>query len=274
VIGPLVGGSAEAQDVLLGNDNFGSELFESPLWTVDDAIFTTQLRTHKRFTEAIKKMAANRTHRCNEKFRVATKVEWQGRIVVTCNRDEESIRALPDLSGSILDKLMLFRTSDKVNVEFKVQEEMAKILKEELPHFAQYLLDWETPEHCKGDVRFGIRSYHEKSLVTTAEQSSHTAGFFEVLDDWKNTYFGMLEKKAEYWEGSAFQLHKAICADPSAAAALKGYDVNYVARQLTALKNKGHAIDCVENEKSDAIRRWRIYKHDRTEIERQDILSS
>ncbi len=255
VVGTLMGGFADASDYLLGRDTFGSELFEKPLWTVDDSVSSADQRTHRVFSEMVKRSAANSTFRYHAKFRVAQMVEWLGRIMISLNCDEESIRKLPDLDISIKDKLMLFRTADKTIV-FPDRSELKKIVDRELPFFARYLLDWVIPEHCKGTSRYGVAPYHEASLVESARLSSRTAGFAEILEDWKEDYFTKTQKGATSWEGTSYQLHKEILMDPSADAAMRHFTVDAVGRHLSALKNKGAHIECLS--KGDS-RIWRIF---------------
>jgi hypothetical protein len=254
IVSALVGGSADARDYLLGEDKFGSELFEVALWCVDDATLTAEQTTRKKFSGMIKAMAANKKFRYHAKFRIPLMVEWHGRVIVTLNRDPESILVLPELESSILDKIMLFKTADET-VEFPEQSELESILQRELPFFARFLLDYKIPEHCKGKSRFGIKPYHEASLFQTAQQSSPAAGFLEILDDWKARYFTGNDSQREYWEGNAYQLHKEICGHLDARDAMRTYSVNLVRRALATLKNQGQPIEC-----RDALQRiWRIY---------------
>jgi hypothetical protein len=184
-------------------------------------------------------------------------VQWQGRVIVTCNRDEQSIQVLPDLENSILDKIMLFKTADKT-VEFPEPEELEEIFQRELPFFARFLLDYKIPPHCKGDSRFGVKSYHEVSLVQTALQSSATAEFSEILEDWKEWYFAIEEyKEIKFWEGTAYKLKKEISHDQQGEAAMRGYGRGAVGRALASLKNKGEGIDCGDVNRK---RIWRIYR--------------
>jgi biotin operon repressor len=256
IIAALVGGFSEGKEYLLGEDTFGSELFDFPLWCVDDATFTAEPKTRRRFSEMIKQMAANRKFRYHAKFRIPLMVEWQRRVIVTCNRDEQSIQMLPDLEISILDKIMFFKAADKT-VEFPAPAELEAILQRELPFFARFLLDYQIPEQCKGDSRFGVKAYHEASLVQTAEQSSLTAEFSEILADWKPDYFNIQPPEAEFWEGTAYQLQKEISFSQQGAAAMRGYGRGAVGRALAALKNKGTPIEC-RYEKGKRI--WRIYR--------------
>lgn len=271
IISRLAGGSAQAQDYLLGKDTFGGEMFGAPHWMVDDAVFTTNYRSIRVFSEMIKKMAANTTHKFHEKFRMPCEVEWLGRIVATLNEDPESIRGIPELSGTILDKIMLFRTATKPPVKFPPRHELNQIINKELPELAQALLNTEVPEWMRGESRFVIKSYHEPSLVMHSERSSYSAGFLEILEDWKEFYFEH-EKDATYWEGSAFQLHKAIHADETTTQAMRSYDVNAVSRQLAHLANKGHRIENLEH--TGSTHRWRIYKDDHTQAEKYEAATN
>jgi hypothetical protein len=148
----------------------------------------------------------------------------------------------------------------QAGVEFKSQPEMEEILTRELPAFAQWLLDYEPEPQCVGDVRFGVTSYHDPALVVAAEQSSYTAGFAQVLEDWKQQYFGVLNKGKDlkFWEGTAFQLYKEISRDEEARYALRGSDANTVNRNLASLQQKGHRIE--HRDPSGSLRVWRVYK--------------
>lgn len=258
IIGGLVCGYGEAIDYLLGEDDFGSELFDNGLWAVDDSTGTVSFASHRKFSEIVKRMAANTTFRYHPKFRVPMLVDWQGRVVVTLNRDEESIRLLPDMSLSILDKIMLFRARENYDgVDFRFpMGGVNHILDRELPHFARWLLDYTIPENLINhrDPRFVITPYHNEDLVNTALQSSAVAAFAEILHDWRDTYFATT--KAEYWEGTAFQLHKLLHSDPTSTAAMRNYTLDKIGRTLSALKNRGDLSLSCRDEK--ALRLWRI----------------
>ena len=248
----------------MGEDQFGSELFAKGLWTIDDGSIATNPRTHKVFSEMIKRMAANKTFRYHAKFRVPTMVQWLGRVMISCNADEDSIRIIPDLDISILDKISIFRTVDKREKGyFPPPEEMQKILQRELGWLARWLLEHEIPAHLVGDTRFGVIAYHEASVMQRAQQSSSSAGFTEILEDWRQEYFGVTNIKAEYWDGTAFQLHKSIVSKAGSEAAMRRFDADDVGRHLSALKNKGATyIEILEEGKKSKVRKWRIFRED------------
>lgn len=254
----LMGGGADAEDYLLGKTQFNSDLFEVGIWTVDDNSATVDAATHRKFTAMAKKMAANTTFSYHAKFRVPCSVDWLGRVVVTANDDEESARIVPDLSMSNIDKLMLLRAAQKPPVEFPPRRELQRVMREELPHFARYLLDYDIPAHCRSSSRFGIQSYHEKRLMVTAEQSSRSAGFAEIVSDWKQTYFG--ENPAlPHWEGTSYQFLKALNKDQlGSAAGIRSISADTVSRQLATLRAKGFPLEILTTE--HGARLWRIHR--------------
>jgi len=250
----LVGGSHDAEDYLLGLTNFNSQLFNVALWTVDDNSANVDAITHKKFSAMIKKMSARQLFESHQKFRTPCQVEWAGRVVITANDDEESARIVPDLSINILDKMMLFRSARKAPVTFPARKELIALLERELPHFARFLLDFEYPDHCKGSTRFGVRAYHEPSLLETAEQSSQTAVFYEVIHDWAESHFA--ETINEFWEGTSLQFLKALHGhDLSASSALRTLTAQMVSKGFMGLKAKGFPI---ESHSVGSLRFWRI----------------
>lgn len=239
VIGGLVGGFAEANQFLLGEDLFNNELFDKALWVVDDGSVAADFKSHKRFSEMVKRVAANPSIRCNGKFLKANTVSWQGRIVVTLNTDAESIRILPDLDLSLREKIDIFRTVEKAAVKFLPQDQMEEMLARELPYLARFLLDYQTPPHCVSpDPRFGVQNYLDKSLVDTANQSSVSSTFGEIVEEWSRAHFGEREPHATEWVGSALQLHKAILLDVTLTEAMKPFNVQSVGRMLVNLAAK------------------------------------
>lgn len=272
IIGELMGGHREAKEYLMGEDSFGAELFSVAHWVVDDGTMSTSTYAHRLWGEMVKRMAANKTFRYHEKFRSPLQVDWQGRVVVTLNADEESARMLPDLDRSILDKIELYLTSDVATVDFPDSTTLRQIIEKELPYFAKFLLDWKTPDYCLQktksgsiDYRFGgIKPWHDPALVKHANQSSRTSGFVEVLTDWKETYFRLINSdkpvstQSTSWTGTAFQLRKAICEASSAAAdVLRGTDNSDIGRSLAQLKAKGYPI---ESKDDGNVRVWTILK--------------
>lgn len=241
IIGPLFGGFSEASDYLMGQDSFGAELFESGIWCVDDAVVSADRGTHRRFSELLKKMAANTTFRYHAKFRQATLVDWRGRVVVTCNRDVLSLRIIPDLTISIADKVSLLRCVNdhsKTGFRFPGVSETEDTLDRELPFFARWLLDMTPSDKLVRDPRFGWRPYLHPDLVNEAHQSSWGATFGEILSYWAEMYFRANAAVSE-WRGSAFALYCSLQADPALAAAMRSMSPEQMSRNLSGLLAAG-----------------------------------
>lgn len=243
VIGGLVGGFAEAQQFLLGEDNFNSELFDSALWVVDDGSVSTSFATHKKISEMIKRIVANPSIRCRGLYTKGATVAWQGRPVFTMNIDAESIRALPDMDLSLREKVMILKTHVVSQVQFMEADGMKDMLARELPYLARFLVDWEIPPQCRAsDPRFGVNNYLEKSLVEAANQNSVSGAFSEILDEWRTMHFTQTEPAADKWEGTSLQLYKSILQDHSLGEAMRPFNVQSVGRMLVSLANK-HVFD-------------------------------
>jgi hypothetical protein len=255
----LMGGGAEAESYLLGKSDFNSELFEVAVWSVDDNAATVDAVTHRKFSSITKKMAANTTFQYHAKFRVPCSVDWLGRVFVTANDDEQSARIVPDMSISNREKLFLFRASKTPAVEFPDRRGCKAILRNELPFFARYLLEYQMPAKCRGTSRFGVQHYHEPTLLATAEQSSYSAGFLEIIEDWRETFFGE-NPSLQYWEGTSFQLLKKLNSDEtSSLAGVRNLSANAIGAGLSTLKAKGLPFTC----NGDGLTRsWRIPKPD------------
>lgn len=238
VIGGLVGGFGEANDYLMGSDSFNSELFDRALWVIDDGSIATCSKSHKKFSEMIKKCVANPSFRINGKYEKAGLIPWQGRVSCTLNLDADSLRKIPDLDISIKEKIILFKTVPEAAVKFMHPDDMQSMLTKELPGLARYLLDYNYPEHTLGnDPRFYVASYHDKSIMRSSNLSSESGGFSEILAEFLKDFFGR-ETNADYWEGSALALYRQIVADGSMGSIMKRYEPQAIARQLMSLSAK------------------------------------
>ena len=260
VFGALFGGFADAANWLLSETTFNSELLSVGYWTVDDSSPASDSGRHKKWTFALKKMSANREFVFNEKYKKGGMTVWLGRICVTLNQDEDSIRLLPDLDATILDKLQLLQT-EKVN--FKFPENVEEIITQELPWFASWLLDYKIPEELVGDARFGIKATADPVLVESSRLNSVTAGFEELLGIWRKEYFYDNPSK-DYWEGSATELFLSLVTDAARSAAIRSLTSERLGRHLSALVNKGLTW-VTRQPNATGVRVWRVWKNNACE---------
>ena len=235
ILSRIFGGHTDASNFLCGEDNFNSHLFDSAVWSVDDVVPLTDRRTHLRFSALIKKMAANRTFSIREKFKIDKTIEWNGRVVVTCNTDPESIRILPDVDLSNRDKINLFHVADRDTFTFP--RNVADIIQAELPFFLRWLIDWTPPEHVLGDSRYGVKTYCEDSLLDAARHSSSAYSFLEVLLKFFEGH------TPEVWTGSATDLHSAMLNDTDGLSCIAAkYTTSKVGRELSKLASQGYPL--------------------------------
>lgn len=247
ILGNAFGGFADAQAYLTGTDNFNAELFRAGHWPVDDSSAASSSNKHRLWTEALKRAVANTTHRFNEKFRTAGVVEWQGRIVITCNDDEESMRILPDLGCTNMDKVCLFIAADKAPITFSdTFQERVAMVRRELPHFLRWLLDWEAPKEIRDPgTRYGVKPYHHEILTLRAHLSSPVGGFNDLIEDWRQSYFANRAPEAEYWEGTATHLLRAVTLeDPLTQNIMREFSsLQRMGSMLSSLKARGFPME-------------------------------
>ena len=248
VLSRIFGGHIDASSFLCGEDNFNSHLFQTAVWAVDDVVPLTDRRSHLKFSALIKKMAANRTFSVREKFKVDKTIEWNGRVVVTCNTDPESIRILPNVDLSNRDKINLFRVAERKSFSFPV--DVVDTIKAELPFFLRWLLEWVPPAHVKGDTRYGVKTYCETSLLDSARHSSSAYSFLEVL---LKFFEGQVE---EVWIGSATELLSTMLNDQDGLAGIAAkYTTSQVGRELSKLASQGYPLTQV---RQNVKRIWTI----------------
>jgi len=253
LVGDLFGGHMDASDYLLGESKFNKELFEVGLWTVDDTVPSSDPRRQQLYSAMLKKIPANYAFQYHPKFRDPIMLPWAGRVLITCNADPESIRILPDVEMSLLDKVMLFKIA---TVERDFMDAAARI-RAELPFLARFLLDYKIPDQCRGDARFGVKCYHHADLLEEARQSGRTAGFAELLEIFQRSFFS--NNAVLEWEGNATELKQAMLSDDAIRPLIEPYSVDNLGRLLGKLASQSPPFHGLSRPpKRHASRVWRL----------------
>jgi hypothetical protein len=206
VIGGMVGGAIDVTRYMLGETAWNSSLFERALWTIDDSSPGKDQRSHTVYSAALKRHVANSAFAYEKKFKDSSKVVWSGRTVITLNDDQESLGMLPEWDISIQDKISLFRTANR---KYDFTGDVEQMIREELPFFCRWLLDWAPPDQTVGDARFGVASYHEPSLNRAANERGRAHEFKELLLTFLDQYF-TADAETKKWEGTATDLYGAM----------------------------------------------------------------
>jgi hypothetical protein len=239
IISGLVGGHMDATKFLLGGTEFNKNLFHSGLWTIDDATPGDSPSDHKKFSSMLKKITANTTFEYRAMFNDGTMVEWAGRVMITGNLDAESLRILPDLDISILDKIMLFKAASR-DKEFPSKYELRDIVRKELPFFASYLCAFETPEELVGKSRYGIHSYHHGDLRLAAGESTDAAVLEEILHSFIEER--IRNREPIPFEGSATNLMQQLLLDDVLKSMIGRNSIRWLGMQLGKLEAQGRGV--------------------------------
>ena len=256
IVGALVGGHADASQYLMGKTNFNKDLFHKPFWTVDDALPGDNNQDHKAFGTMIKRVTANNMFEFHAKFRDACQVAWSGRVMVTGNLDADSLRIIPDLDTSILDKLLLFKAAPRVS-HFPEKHELEAIVRRELPHLAAYLVSYSPPERVLDpDPRYGVARYHHPFLKQAAGESQDASTVREIIQKF-------LVDHPRDFEGTAVELLQQLYIEDTNKLLLGGAGSNrarWMSIQLGKLEAKGDGfVQTINYRNRNKI--WRIKKN-------------
>jgi hypothetical protein len=236
VMGKIFGATAVATNFLLGEDQFNSTLFGSPVWTVDDAIAPSDPRARQRYSQIVKMSVANDRMNKRGMYREGTTTEWLGRILVTLNDDPESVQLLPSTDMSIMDKLAFFRASIAfAGQRWPSNEDFAP----EWGMFCAWLRDWTIPANIAIGGRFGVAPYHFPDLVRSAESAQDNRNFEDMVNQWRGHYFD--QSPDDEWEGNPTTLLQALSVIESLDVVVRGsfHRVGAIRHNLNKLVNRG-----------------------------------
>lgn len=234
----IFGLAADAGNYLLEGKSFNKELASVNVWNVDDSKSATNFTDHRRFSEMLKKHVASPELVYHPKFVDAITLTWFGRICMTCNDDSDSISIVPQLDGSILDKIMLLKCSDW-KAKFGTLQENEEMLERELPFFLRWLVDWKPPVGVMNPMspRYGVHSYHHPDLVRSARDSSPDHRFVEVLEAWRPEALRIVPAgEPTEWVGSTTDLIMSINSEPTLASVMRSYTPVAVGRIMGKIK--------------------------------------
>ena len=208
LIGGLMGGFAEATSFIVGTTHFNEMLFHKPIWAVDDGEICSDPKRHASYSALVKKIVANPYQEFHPKFRKAVTFRYNGRLIITLNTDPNSIGMLPELEGSIRDKLVILK-ANRPAISFAGCE--AKIAAE-LSAFADFVGAWVIPawlqQRPAETDRFGHDSWLHPDLVEIASDASPSASLRDLLDRWRTYHFRTVNDTR--WVGNAFDLLVAL----------------------------------------------------------------
>jgi hypothetical protein len=234
----IFGGSREATDYLLGETKFNKELLETGFWTVDDAKASKTVEAHQRFTEEVKRFVANPSVTYQPKYVDTQTIPYNGRVCITLNGDELSLRMIPDLTRSIADKVMILKLADKAHFQFKERSENVRTLRQQLPYFLRWLINWSPPDSMiDNHARFGMKTFIHRGIRDSALSCSIESDLLDIMAPlWaSDDEFMKIKATNGTWVGTAAELYVVLMNNALTMQLVKHQTSRSLGRRLSAL---------------------------------------
>jgi len=233
----IMGGGTDASDYMLAGTGFNKQMAEVAVWNVDDGMSASNVNDHKRFSEMLKKTAANPEIKYHPKYRDAMVMPWRGRVVITSNTDASSLQILPTLDGTIKDKLQLFLLSDR-RPDFPESSVLEKIIRDELPHFLAWLDQWNPPAAVAGGKsRYGVVEYHHSEIIQVVREMSQEQNFKDIIERWMDQRI-MMDPTFDEWVGKPSDLFHELTNMDDNDAFNRLVQVSYTPQRIGTLLKK------------------------------------
>jgi hypothetical protein len=251
----LLGGrSAKPYRYMTEQTSFNSELFAAEHLMIEDEPASSDLRTRRKFGSYIKIVTVDETQSFHAKNRPALTLKPFWRLTISVNIEPHNLVILPELDGSLEDKLILVKaTKSPMPMPTRTPAERKAFwdkLVSELPAFVDFLLTWDIPKEKRSE-RFGITHYHHPEIRKAIDAVSPETRMLELIDR------TVLSGKSAPWEGTAAELQTALeSAEPVQARALFDYNSaagTYLGRLAKNVSNR------VEKRGTGSGNRWIIH---------------
>jgi hypothetical protein len=226
-----MGGSApNPYRYLMGDTDFSDDIFASPVLAINDEDAPPeQKRTI--FEQKVKGMVANNEHSYHPKFMKKVRIEWGGRLVCTLNDGPKDVELLVGINVNTFHKVSYFLAQKHSHV-FYDKHKNRTIAEKELPFFLRWLVDtWKPPAEVIDVGRFGVKPFHDPSLIKSNRQGQISYNLLELLSAWMSAD-PKWNGKQNVWQGTPTDLLKAMTQDQSLEVLLKNWDPTRLGRSL------------------------------------------
>ena len=96
--------------------------------------------------------------------------------------DPNSLSVIPALDSSNRDKIMALLISETSRSKFPPNHILEQTIKDELPYFAKFLIDFKPPKSVLGTSRFGVDSYIDPVIASAAYDNSSRSSIAELVE--------------------------------------------------------------------------------------------
>ena len=177
------GGVGRPYQYMTGQTTFNSDMFAYVHQRIEDESAPGIFRSKDLFTEKFKELVTHVEKRCHPKGREALTLIPLWRLTMSLNDEPDCLKLLPRLTNSIEDKVMIFRVGHKrcpMPTSQSGQEKLWNAIKEELPHFVDYVLKYKIPATMQG--RYGIKHFSHPELVSNIVMASPEGKLLHFID--------------------------------------------------------------------------------------------
>lgn len=205
--------SQKAHRYMNGGTAFNGELFGAEHLMIEDEEASTDIRARRNFGAHIKNISANRTQSCHHKHRQAIHLPPFWRLTISVNDEPENLMILPPMDDSLEDKLIILKANKHPMPYPTATAEQRDLfmgkLKAELPHFVDFLLNWEIPKVLISE-RYGITHFHHPDILEALGALSPETRFLDIIDEELFKSAAPVE-----WEGTSSELERKLTKDDS-----------------------------------------------------------
>lgn len=186
IISQLLGGrTANPYAAWTGGILWNDDLVGSELLLVDDCVGSTDIRARRNFGASFKEAIYPHVIQLRKRNVSSLAVRPVWCVVVCCNDTPESMQIIPPLDADLLDKVALLHV-DRIALPIETSSpagraELQRKIQNELPAFADQLMNWETPTELR-DSRSGVLAWRDPDLAEAVDTNSPARRLEGILD--------------------------------------------------------------------------------------------
>jgi hypothetical protein len=164
---------------------WNDDLVGAELLLMDDCAGNPDIRARRAFGAAFKEAMYPHAVQLRKRHNSAVSVRPVWSVLVCCNDTPEALNVIPPLDPDVSDKIALLHVQGKVKVPCDTStphglDQFQRLLKTEMPAFAQALVEWEVPIELR-DSRSGIVAWRDPDLLGKVDATSPEKSLLELL---------------------------------------------------------------------------------------------
>lgn len=234
IVARALGGLADASDYLSGKTNFNRDLCGAAAWVIDDSTAAATYSDQRKFVELTKRCVANPRLEYQAKYADTIPLPWAGRVMMSLNIDANSLAALPTLDSSNRDKVIAMRVNGGFRMKFGTNEQNEAKVRNELPFFLRWLIDWTPPPHVADSSRFGVATYIDSFVEAAAYDNSSRSAIAEMIEFFSKKVREHTER--ETWRGTLTEFQVTLHDCNAGRSVGNSVNLEFIRRGMTVIE--------------------------------------